>query len=137
MKLLSKINLNIGQKLLAGFGTIFGFILLNGLLTVGINIYTNVMRNKITNEYDPVSQSLNQMETLIAESKRLTVSWVYIDHQPDSPDKVTLRQITDSTFDAVVHRIKGQTVDWDQSFTDSLAYVEDLTHQMFELQRTI
>ena len=58
MKLLEKINLNIGQKLLTGFGIIFGFILLNGILTVSIQIYTRSMENKIENEYTPVENEL-------------------------------------------------------------------------------
>ena len=138
MKLLEKINLNIGQKLLTGFGIIFGFILLNGILTVSIQIYTRSMENKIEDEYTPVENELKLLNAYIAESKRLTVNWVYIDHQPDSPDKLKLREICDTKFDSLMTNIKARTEEgFPPAFRDSLVRVENLTHQMFELQRTI
>lgn len=137
MKLLSKLKLNIGQKLLAGFGVIFLFILINALLTIGIHVYTSNMQDKEIGEYLPVKEKLSNMSNLIAETKRLTVNWVYVDHQPDSPEKVKLKNIIDTGFDEVLKEVKENTTEWDQAFVDTLNVLDTKVHEFFDLQRIV
>lgn len=137
MKLLNNLKLNIGQKLLAGFGIIFVFILLNALLTIGIHMYTQHMQDREVGEYLPVKEKLSEMESLISESKRLTVNWVYVDHQPDSPEKVKLRNIIDKDFDEVLNEVKTNTAEWDQAFVDTLVYLDEKVHAFFDLQKIV
>lgn len=137
MKLLNNLKLNIGQKLLAGFGIIFVFILLNALLTIGIHMYTQHMQDREVGEYLPVKEKLSEMESLISESKRLTVNWVYVDHQPDSPEKVKLKNIIDKDFDEVLNEVKTNTAEWDQAFVDTLVYLDEKVHAFFDLQKIV
>lgn len=137
MKLLSNLKLNIGQKLLAGFGVIFLFILINALLTIGIHVYTSNMQDKEIGEYLPVKEKLSNMSNLIAETKRLTVNWVYVDHQPDSPEKVKLKNIIDTGFDEVLKEVKENTTEWDQAFVDTLNVLDTKVHEFFDLQRIV
>ena len=137
MKLLSNLKLNIGQKLLAGFGVIFLFILINALLTIGIHVYTSNMQDKEIGEYLPVKEKLSNMSNLIAETKRLTVNWVYVDHQPDSPEKVKLKNIIDTGFDEVLKEVKENTIEWDQAFVDTLNVLDTKVHEFFDLQRIV
>lgn len=137
MKLLEKIKLNIGQKLLTGFGIIFIFILLNAVLTVIIHVRTSNMQDKEMTEYLPVKEKLTEMGTLITETKRLTVNWVYVDHQPDSPEKEKLRKIIDSDFDVVLREVKVNTSEWDNAIVDTLAFLDTKVHEFFDLQRIV
>jgi methyl-accepting chemotaxis protein len=137
MKLLEKIKLNIGQKLLTGFGIIFIFILLNAALTVIIHVRTSNLQDKEMTEYLPVKEKLTEMGTLITETKRLTVNWVYVDHQPDSPEKEKLRKIIDSDFDVVLKEVKENTLEWDKAIVDTLAFLDTKVHEFFDLQRIV
>ena len=120
-----------------GFGVIFLFILINALLTIGIHVYTSNMQDKEIGEYLPVKEKLSNMSNLIAETKRLTVNWVYVDHQPDSPEKVKLKNIIDTGFDEVLKEVKENTTEWDQAFVDTLNVLDTKVHEFFDLQRIV
>lgn len=130
-------NLNIARKLIYGFGMILAFIVINAVLTATIHIYSNAIQERESEEYIPVRQDLVNMQSLITESKRLTVNWVYVDHQPDSPDKLKLRTIIDTTFFAVYHDVVEKTLDWDSAFVDTLHMVDEKVHMFFDLQRVV
>ncbi len=128
---------SIAKKLLSGFGVICGFILLNAIFTVAIHIFTRYQQSTEAEEYIPVKENLEKMQELLTESKRLTVSWVYVDKQPDSPDKQKLKSIIDTDFFAVYNEAKERTTDWDSTFVSTLAQVETKVNEFFELQKSV
>lgn len=137
MKYIDNLKLNIGQKLLWGFGAICAFIVLNAILTAGIHIYSRHQQSIESEQYQPIKQDLSEMLSLIGESQRLIVNWVYLDTQTDSPEKQKLRQIVDTEFFAVFNEVKANTEDWDVSFVDTLAIVEGKVNEFFELQKSV
>jgi len=128
---------SIAKKLLSGFGIICGFILLNAIFTVAIHIFTRYQQNTEAEEYIPVKQDLDKMQSLLTESKRLTVNWVYVDKQPDSPDKQKLKAIIDTDFFEVYNEVKTRTTDWDTTFINTMAEVETKVNNFFDLQRSV
>ncbi|MCQ2203405.1 MAG: methyl-accepting chemotaxis protein [Bacteroidales bacterium] len=130
-------DMSIARKLLTGFGVICGFILLNAILTVGIHIFTRSQQSTESEQYIPVKQDLDKMQSLLTESKRLIVNWVYIEHQPDSPDKVRLREIIDTEFFAVYNEVKAKTSSWDTTFVSTLATVETNVQNLFGLEKVV
>ncbi len=130
-------NYTIAKKLLVGFGFIFTFILLNTILTVVIHVHSQLIEDKETEEYAPVQQDLNEMLSLIIESGRLTVNWVYVDHQTDTPDKLRLAQIIDGEFAEKYEGVLLRTEEWEDSFTDTLRLVNERVQDYFDMQRTV
>jgi len=130
-------KVTIARKLLTGFGTIFVFILLNAIFTIAIHIYTRMQQSVESEQYIPVKTDLDRMQSLLTESKRLTVNWVFVDRQPDSPDKVKLRNIIDTDFFAVFNEVKNKTTDWDTTFVNTLNEVELKVQEFFDLQRVV
>lgn len=63
MKLFGNLKLNIAQKLLAGFGAILVFILINAVFTICIHIYTRSLQEEETGQYLPVKNNLTSMMT--------------------------------------------------------------------------
>lgn len=130
-------KLNINQKMKIGFGVIFAFILLNAIVTIVIHIVTQSKQSTETEEYLPVRADLLEMQNLITESKRLTASWVFIEKQDKTPDKIRLRTIVDTTFTKVFTNVKEMTKDWETSFTDTLNYLDTNIQEYFNLQRQV
>lgn len=137
MKLFGNLKLNIAQKLLAGFGAILVFILINAVFTICIHVYTRSLQEEETGQYLPVKNNLTSMMNLITESKRLSVNWVYVDMQPISPDKEKLAKIVNTDFDEILASVKEATSNWDQSFIDTLGLVDNKVHELFELEKTV
>lgn len=130
-------KMNLAQKLVSGFGVICVFILLNSILTIAIHFYTRNLQETEANEYLPVKSNLEVMMNKIVESRRLVVNWVFVDHQPNTPDKVKLAAIVNEEFDAVLNEVKEATADWETPFTDTLAIVDTKVHEMFDLEKTV
>lgn len=130
-------GMNIAQKLTGGFGIICVFILLNAILTIVIHFYSRSLQQKEAEEYLPVKSNLDVMMNKITESRRLVVNWVFVDHQPNTPDKVKLAAIVNTDFDVVLSEVKGKTSNWDAAFTDTLAVVDEKVHAFFDMERTV
>lgn len=130
-------NANLAQKLIGGFGILCAFILLNSILTIAIHFYTRNLQDTEANEYLPVKSNLGVMMNRLTESRRLVVNWVFVDHQPNTPDKVKLAQIVNTDFDLVLNEVKTATSDWEVEFTDTLSVVEQKVHEMFDMERTV
>ncbi len=138
MKLdLKKLNLSIAQKLAYGFGIVFIFLLLNAIVTIFFHVYSKSIQDEETDLYNPVKRQVEEIRNLITESKRLTVNWVYVDHQSDTPEKVRLASIVNNEYDSVYSLVEAKTADWEVSFTDTLKMVDEKVHEYFDYQRTV
>lgn len=136
LQFLDKIKLNIGQKLLVGFGTIFVFILLNAFLTGGIHVYTQNQQDREAEDYLPVKAYLDTMTNILKESRQMATSWVFIDPN-ETPDKARLREIVNSQYDKIYTELKNRTENWDVDFTDTLKLVEEKATELFGYERTV
>lgn len=129
--------MNLAKKLISGFGLLCAFILLNSILTIAIHFYTRNLQETEANEYLPVKANLANMMNKLTESRRLAINWVFVDHQPNTPDKVKLAALVNTDFDVVLNEVKSATAGWEDEFTDTLAIVEEKVHAMFDMERTV
>ncbi|MGM9740142.1 MAG: hypothetical protein ACI3ZP_06010, partial [Candidatus Cryptobacteroides sp.] len=113
------------------------FILLNSILTIAIHFYTRNLQETEANEYLPVKANLATMMNKLTESRRLAINWVFVDHQPNTPDKVKLAALVNTDFDVVLNEVKSATAGWEDEFTDTLGIVEEKVHAMFDMERTV
>ncbi|MGN0029833.1 MAG: methyl-accepting chemotaxis protein [Marinilabiliaceae bacterium] len=129
--------MNLAKKLISGFGLLCAFILLNSILTIAIHFYTRNLQETEANEYLPVKANLATMMNKLTESRRLAINWVFVDHQPNTPDKVKLAALVNTDFDVVLNEVKSATAGWEDEFTDTLNIVEEKVHAMFDMERTV
>ena len=90
---MKKIKLTIAQKLFIGFGVILLFIVINGVWTFATLTASKNLNNKLTGTFSPSTEKLNDLATMITDSKMLVRSWVFIDKQSGTPDKVKLQEL--------------------------------------------
>lgn len=134
---LQNLKLNIGQKLLAGFGIIFIFIIINAILTVSIHVYTQDLQQEESEDYLPINNNLEEILSLIKETKRLATNWAFVEIQEGTEDKLALQNIVNVQFDSVFETVKTQTVTWEQDFLDTLALLNEKTNEMFGYAKEI
>ena len=132
-----KIKLNIAQKLFAGFGILFFFIFINGIITFIILSNGRSITRDVTQEYMPTSVALDDLHALSVQSKMLIKSWVYIEHQPDTPDKHRLASLIDSVYPALKNELVQSSQDWKESDKATLTEIFTNMEKSFELQKGI
>lgn len=130
-------NLNIAKKLYYGFGAILLIIVINGVLTfVTLNRSRN-LNNKLTQEYSPAVKNLTELGDLVSQSKMLIRSWVFIDKQSGTPDKIKLDKLIKEDYPALVDRIKAMEMDWGSADTAELNSIFGKLKTLFGLQNEI
>ncbi len=124
-----KIKLNIAQKLIAGFSLILIAILVNGILTFFTLKESRSLSDDITGVYSPSEQSLQQLKDMVISSKALIKSWVFIDRQPGTADKIVLEKLHAEEYPELIKRIEGLKLEWknkeDQLQFDSIKHTID------------
>lgn len=130
-------QMTIARKLVGGFGIICAVILINAIVTVSTHFFSRSLQEKESEEYLPVKANLELLMSKINESRRLVVNWVFVDHQPNTPDKVKLAAIVNTEYEAVFKQVKDKTLGWEQSFTDTLAVLDEKARAFFDMERTV
>ncbi len=103
---MKNIKLNIAQKLILGFGVILLLILINGVWTYSTLTKSKNLNTKLTGTYMPTSQSLDALSSLVTDTKMLIRSWVFIETQSDTPDKIKLKEIHQTEYPDLQAKIK-------------------------------
>lgn len=129
--------MTIARKLVGGFGVICVVILVNAVVTVTTHFFSRSLQETESEEFLPVKANLELLMAKINESRRLAVNWVFVDHQPNTPDKVKLAAIVNTEYEAVFKQVKDKTLSWEQSFLDTLAVLDEKAHAFFDMERTV
>ncbi len=132
-----KIKLNIAQKLLAGFGLILFTILVNGISTYFTLHNSRSLSNKITGVYSPSEQNITHYKDLINSSKTLMKSWVFVDRQPGTADKVRLENLISEEYPKLVEGLNKIKVNWSQKDQDTFDLVVHKTDSLFVKERYV
>ncbi len=132
-----KIKLNIAQKLIVGFGLVIIAILFNGISTSVTLNNSRDLSEKITKVYSPSEQFINQYRDMVISSKALIKSWVFIDRQPGTSDKVALQTLHDETFPAITQNLDAIKEAWDNESKASYDSIISLTNTLFEKHKYV
>lgn len=130
-------QMTIARKLVGGFGIICAVILVNAIVTVTTHFFSRSLQQTESEEYLPVKANIELLMSKINESRRLVVNWVFVDHQPNTPDKVKLAAIVNTEYEAVFKQVKDKTLGWEQAFVDTLAVLDDKARAFFDMERTV
>lgn len=134
-------NMTVARKLVLAFGIICGIILIRAIITVSLNLSNNALQRMERQQYRPVQTALTNLNNLVTHSRRLAVNWVYIDHQPNTPDKLQLAAIVDHEAEVqltlIREKINDESIEWSQEIHDTLGIVNEKVEQLFEMERTV
>lgn len=134
---MSKIKLNIAQKLLAGFGILFIFILINGIITfIFLSQGRGITRN-VTQTYMPTTAAIKELKDMGAQRRMLIKSWVYIERQPSTPDKERLTNVLETEYPELKEKLNTFAQEWDDEDKDKLAQAIEKLDTASDLQKEI
>ena len=133
-----EVKFSLSRKLFLGFGIIIAMMLVTSISTF-IILNKNANTNKeISQVNTPTVDLLNQLGSLISESKLLIKNWVFIDKQEKTPDKLRLVKLHDELYPALIKQITPLTAKWsaaDKQKFDSLQ--NQITNQLFAQHKLI
>ncbi|HAN78381.1 MAG TPA: hypothetical protein DCQ31_11755 [Bacteroidales bacterium] len=134
-----RFRFTISRKLLIGFGVIMIFVLSTSTVTYVIlnrNMDTNL--SSITEVYSPSAKDLNELNQLIANSKFLIKTWVFVDKKSDTNDKLKLREIHSTEYPNLKKSLGNYMVNWESKEAKSV-YMEIIqeTDSLFALHQDV
>lgn len=116
-------KLSIGKKLALGFGILLVIVIIFGIFIVIKSQKNKNISDDIREIYAPSQSLINEYYTAIDNSKMLIKSWVFIEKNPDMPDKNRLRNLHDSIFPALIKKlepIKEKWIEEDKVLVESI-----------------
>jgi methyl-accepting chemotaxis protein len=126
-----KLKLNIGQKLIYGFGLILVVVFLNSILTIFTLVRSTSLNREVTDIYGPSVTDLNNMNMLITQSKMLIRNWVFVDNQPGTPDKLRLVELHSTDWPQLKESLHPIAKEWEDK--DDIVELELIFQHMDSL----
>lgn len=130
-------KLSIAQKLYYGFGIILFIIIINGITTFVTLNNSRKLNKTLTEEYSPTSEHLSKLGDLVAESKMLIRSWVFIDKQTGTPDKLRLETIHKESLDKELKVINELEVEWEDEDTLIIKSINEKITSLVKMEKDI
>jgi serine phosphatase RsbU (regulator of sigma subunit) len=110
---------SIGKKIGTGFGALIIFIIVvfgATYLAVNNGIATFRENDKISSEListiTPSKEKVNELRSLLSESKTLAIQWVAVQGRNDTPDKLRLVELVETHIPQVVKDIEPLVAEW-------------------------
>jgi PAS domain S-box-containing protein len=132
-----KFRFTIAQKLAIGFG-----VLLLAVLSTSILTYSTLQRNlednkRIKEIYNPSANLLNNLYSLIAESKMLIKNWAYIEKKPETADKKKLVRTHAVDFPNLNSHIEELADSWEKDEQAQYANIKLSIDTLFDYHKGI
>ena len=134
---MKKIKLNIAQKLLAGFGIILLLIVVQGIWSFTTLTDSKNKNRELTELYSPSSDKLNSLSDLVIDSKMLIRSWVFIDIQTDTPDKIRLKELHSTEFPQLKSELLQLSQEWESLDVEKLNHILSDIDTLFQVEETV
>ncbi len=132
-----KFRFTIGQKLAVGFGVLLVAVLSTSALTY-YTLQENLQDNQKINEiYRPSATVLNDLYSLIAESKMLIKNWAYIEKKPETTDKKKLVSTHSEKYPELNDQIQKLVEAWDEDEQDAYRSISFSVDTLFEYHKHI
>lgn len=133
-----EVKFSLSRKLFLGFGIIIALMLISSITTYVILSKNKSTIKEIAEINTPTVDLLNQLNSLISESKLLIKNWVYIDKQEKTPDKLRLASLQDEQYPELIKNIIPLTKSWQDVDKQKFDSIQNLiTKQLFTQQKLI
>ena len=124
-----KIKFSISQKLFIGFGIVIILTLVSTVSTYKILTKNQDLNNKINELNSPSIQSLNQLYSIVQESKLLIKNWVFIEKHSGTKDKQRLISIHNDVYPQIeldIERLKSYwSIEEQQVYNNIIISIKD------------
>jgi len=116
-------NFNIAAKLGLGFGVIISvFLIASGVAFKTLNNNVDHIR-EISRVHNPSVNHLDELTSMIAESKLLIKNWVFIEKKSGTTDKQKLIDLHEDKYPGLIEQINPLTDNWDKEERDLYANI--------------
>ncbi len=109
-----KIRFSISAKLILGIGIIILAILANTYVINNSLHESRKLNKKISNVYVPSTSHLAEMHSAVMQSKGLIKSWVFIEDETNTPEKIKLKKLHNNTFPELHKKISDLSEKWEE-----------------------
>ncbi len=107
-----KNKLSIAQRLVVSFSIILIVLVVNIAFSFQSFKSSQKLNNKISIVNTPTINALNNVSNLIDEAKNLTRSWVYIDKQSNTPEKIQLKNVFENELPSAIAKLNEYANTW-------------------------
>jgi methyl-accepting chemotaxis protein len=106
-------RLTIKSRLFWSFGTITVSVIISFLFIITtLNKSKKITKDNIS-IYIPSESLINELYTLVSDSKMLAKNWVLIEKQDNTPDKQTLKSLQTMIYPNIIEQISNKVQYWD------------------------
>ncbi len=126
-----KLKLNIAQKLIAGFSGILLAIIVNGVLTFITLNNSRTLSDQITGVYSPSEHNIQTFKDMVISSKALIKSWVFVDRQPGTADKLALEKLHSENYPKLMKELEESKKDWEEADRLNFDSIKHLADSLF------
>ncbi|OFX19257.1 MAG: hypothetical protein A2041_06345 [Bacteroidetes bacterium GWA2_31_9b] len=109
-----QLKFSISRKLIIGFGVLIILSIASSALTYRILTQNQELNNKINKLNNPSIQYLNELYSIVEESKLLIKNWVFIEKHSDTKDKLRIINIYKKDFPQLELQIAQLKVNWEK-----------------------
>jgi signal transduction histidine kinase/DNA-binding response OmpR family regulator len=129
-------KLSIKQRIAFSFWFLGALFIINSVFTIGTTIRNQKLSERISNVVFPSMQGIEELNTMLLESKMYTTNWVFL--RANLEDKELLKKIHDREYKAIKEKLIAYTNKWAQkSITDSLQQVYARFEQLLVTEKEI
>ena len=107
-----QVKFSISRKLIIGFGIVIILSLISSISTFRILTKNQNLNNRINELNSPSIQYLNQLNSIVEESKLLIKNWVFIEKHANTKDKLRIVNIHKEVFPKLVIDISRLKTQW-------------------------
>ncbi len=132
-----RFNFTIARRLTLGFG-----ILALAVLTSNYFTYRTVHKNQQANQlhtdvYAPSAAYLNDLYSLISNSKMLIKNWVFIDKKEETPGKKALKQLHSTQYPHLIKAMSPMVEKWPKKNQKDFEQITLMIDTLFEEHQEI
>lgn len=134
------IKLTINRRLTLGFG-IIALLVTGAFIIIFFNMTkSSKIANNNLNIISPSTESINELNVLVNESKMQIKNWVFIEKHSNTPDKIRLKDLQDSLYPRLRDELNKLSEDWtwnqgEKELLDSI--FKSIENNLFPLQKSI
>lgn len=106
-------NFTIGRKIGLGFGLLIMAFLISTIFTFITFQKSQNINDKITKNFNPSTKALQDLNTMILNSKQLISNWIFIQSNDNAVDKEELRNLHLNMYPSLKEHIQSLYKQWE------------------------
>ncbi len=132
-----KIKLSIGRKLSIGFAILIILFLLSNIFTFSTFRESQRINDQNSNVYVPSMLLLMEFNNMIVTSEKLIGNWIFIQSDPDTDDKLELKELNTIHYPELKSKLIEISKHWNDDMQEKLDDIFKLVDELFVTQKYV